>query len=240
MALLTGLLLGVAGSVHCVTMCGPLVALATAGRDAADRSRVTTRLVRSVWHHAGRIVVYSVLGYLAGAAGHGLADAGLRQWVSIVAGAALMGTSLAAFLSARGPGALGGWSAAVASAIGAAARGLRRDRVWNRAAFGVLNGFLPCGLLYGALVAAAGFGHGWTSAGFMFAFGLGSVPALTTVALVLSGARPRSSGLRRLSPIAMGLVGVLLVIRGSLPSSTHVHRAATDSPTSAAMTMAMP
>lgn len=224
---LAGLLLGIAGSLHCVTMCGPLILLATGGPDpaAAGWPSVARRLVCSAWHHTGRVVVYAGLGVAAGGAGHLLGDAGLRQWVSILAGVALTAGALTSLLGRRLMPGTGRWTNALAAAIGRVSRTLRRDRPWNRLALGALNGLLPCGLLYGALLAATGLGRPLPAGAFMLAFGLGSVPALTTMAVAIATTGRSRIVLRRLSPIATGLVGLLLIARGFALPAVHAGHA---------------
>jgi hypothetical protein len=73
-------------------------------------------------------------------------------------------------------------------------------------------------------VAAAGIGRALPASAFMAAFGLGSVPALTMTALALTGTGTARAMWRRLSPAAMGLVGVLLIVRGlGLPGLQALH-----------------
>jgi sulfite exporter TauE/SafE len=223
---LAGLLLGVAGSLHCVMMCGPLIMLTTGGPELAGArwSTLTRRLTRAIWHHGGRILMYGAVGLAAGGAGHLLADAGLRAWVSIGAGIGLTANALVSFFGGRVMPGRGRWTIVVTRAIGRASQTLRRDRPWNRLALGLLNGLLPCGLLYGALLAATGLGRALPAGAFMLAFGLGSVPALTTMAVALSGADRSRALWRRLSPAATGIVGLLLIVRGlGLPGLHVVH-----------------
>lgn len=224
---LAGLLLGMAGSLHCVLMCGPLVMLATGrpGSPAAGWSSLGRRLVRSAWHHSGRILMYFGLGLVAGGAGHLLVYAGLGEWLSILAGAALMASALLASLGRHVP-ASSRWATRFAGVLGRLSHLLRRDRPWNRVALGALNGLLPCGLVYGALLAATGLGRAVPAGVFMLAFGIGSVPALTMTAVAMVEADRSRAVLRRLAPVATGIVGLLLIVRGlGLPAfhAAHTH-----------------
>jgi len=220
---LAGFLLGLASSLHCVAMCGPLILLATKGPGAQPRgwASVAPRLARAAWHHSGRIVMYGGLGLVAGSAGHLLSDAGLRQWVSIVAGALLTVGAMFSFGGHRATPLGSRWTGAVTRLIGHAARGLRRDRAWNRLALGAINGLLPCGLLYGALLAATGLGHTVAAGSFMVAFGFGSVPALATMSITVADRGWPRMALRRLSPIATAVVGLLLIARGLALPGMH-------------------
>lgn len=212
-------ILGLAGSLHCVAMCGPLVAL-------SQRGRSPWRLVP---YHAGRLFVYAVLGLLAGSLGASLADAGFGRGVAIIAGLALLVQAFSASSwVARGP--LGQTLGAfVSSGVGAAGRWLRRHDIQAPFALGALNGLLPCGLLYAALTASMGLGDRQAAAGFMIAFGLGTTPLLAFVGVAFdrlaSGVPIR---VRRAAPIVIAAVGLLLLWRGlgvGTPgdASAHMH-----------------
>ena len=82
-------------------------------------------------------------------------------------------------------------------------------------AIGFLNGFLPCGLVYAAIAGAAASGSSFYGAGFMLVFGLGTIPALTAVALLGKFTQVNwQSVLRRVLPAAAFVLGCLLILRG--------------------------
>jgi len=87
---------------------------------------------------------------------------------------------------------------------------------------GMLNAWLPCGMLYTAATAAAGLGGAAPAAGFMLAFGLGTLPALAAatwgLAVIPAGLRAR---FRLAAPIAMIAIGALLILRGASAASPH-------------------
>jgi sulfite exporter TauE/SafE len=95
---------------------------------------------------------------------------------------------------------------------------------------GLLNGLLPCGLVWAALAAATALGSASQGALFMLVFGLGTIPTLFATATLgrLVGSRTR----RRLAqavPAALVVLGLLLVARGLLlPAygSSHGHHKA--------------
>ena len=89
MTLLTaGFVLGLAGSVHCVFMCGPLV-LASASPEGRRAS-----MVALVAHHGGRLIVYQALGIAAAGLGQAFSAAGLGRALSIVCGLTLVALAL--------------------------------------------------------------------------------------------------------------------------------------------------
>src|SRR6185436_500262 len=141
MILWTAILLGAVGSLHCAGMCGPL-ALAL---PATGRSRATFVLSR-VAYNLGRIVTYCALGAAFGLVGQTLAFAGFQRWVSLTAGAAiLIGLLVSSRFAVSVPFAK--TVAWIKSGLGTL---LRRRSVASVFSLGVLNGLLPCGLVYAA------------------------------------------------------------------------------------------
>ncbi len=225
-AVLTGLVLGAVGSGHCVAMCGPLVLLAT-----PRGSPPTAALMRhAVLYHGGRVLMYVALGSVAGLAGAGVVRAGFGRALAVVAGAVLVLQALAfvpRVASALGTRRVG---QGVTRALSAAGVWMRRHRVQGPLAFGALNGLLPCGLLYAALTAAAGLGEPVPAMAFMVAFGLGTTPVLAVLGLAGGTVVSRTPArVRRLAPVALALVGLLLIVRGmAQPHAAHVPVAVAD------------
>ncbi len=202
-------LLGAAGSAHCLGMCGP-IALAVPSPSNTLRARWMSTLLLN----AGRISTYTLLGVAVGSLGLGMRLAGLQQAVSITGGILLL-------LSTAMPSLLHRWSPTGRVALGigrlrsALARNLKRTAPEALFLTGALNGLLPCGLLYAALLGAASLAAPTHAALFMAAFGLGTWPALMALrmggALVSSTARLR---LRKLSPVLISAVAMLMILRG--------------------------
>ncbi len=202
----TAFILGLAGSLHCVGMCGPLaMALPHPGRGMGGY--IAGRLL----YQAGRIATYCLLGAVFGGVGRTLALAGIQRWVSVAAGLLVL-----AGLFVVGPGwagkPLAGWVDWIKARLGTLLRRRSQSTLWM---LGMVNGLLPCGLVY---VACAGAAAGGSVAGGMAQmawFGLGTVPLMLGISL--SGrAMPFAWRLRlqRLIPVSVGMVGVLLVLRG--------------------------
>lgn len=220
-ALFAGLAFGIVGSGHCAAMCGPLVLLANprpAGLGSGGVGPRGTLALHAALYHAGRLVTYLVLGLLVGLAGSALARYGLGRALAVIAGAALVLQALAATrvmsarLSSHRLGAL------VTRALGRAGAWMRTHRVQGPIAFGALNGLLPCGLLYAALTAAAGLGDLRQALLFMGAFAVGTTPVLAVLGVAggaLTGRVPLR--VRRAAPVALAIVGVLLIARGVRP-----------------------
>lgn len=206
MDLWAAFILGLVGSVHCAGMCGPLV-LAVPPVGGPRRTEVSGRVI----YHAGRLVSYVLLGIVFGMMGQALALGGIQRWVSIGAGLAIL---LGFFTSVRLAGSrpVYGVVRRMTSLFGTL---LRQRTFLSRFILGVINGFLPCGLVYVACAGAVATGDLVGSVGVMLVFGLGTWPMM--LGLNLAGRRiTRLAGpaWRRLVPAFQILVALLLVTRG--------------------------
>lgn len=219
---LLGLFLaGLGGSVlHCAPMCGPFVlgqVSARMARTPAARLCEMRRIGAGMLlpYHLGRLGTYALLGAVAGGIGAGL---GQLRWFGLLSGILL---ALAALLfMAHAARRVFPVVARILPGLDPAPPGLVRGlsglvgRAGNGNGFvlGLLLGFLPCGLLYAALAAAAAGQSTVGGAMAMAAFGLGTVPALVGVGVLGQGAGRllRSGTLARLSPAVLVLNAVVL------------------------------
>jgi len=107
-------------------------------------------------------------------------------------------------------------------ALGRIGAWMRTHRVQGPLLFGALNGLLPCGLLYAALLAAAGLGSVRDALVFMAAFAVGTTPVLAALGIAGGAIAMRvPDSIRRAAPYALALVGVLLIARGISPERPH-------------------
>jgi len=174
------------GMSHCAGMCGPFV-LAQVAADPAlgGRPEMTEfRRLRGALllpYHLGRATTYAGLGAVAAGLTGRLVDLTELRWLAAVllllAAALFLGGTLGLW---RHPSAgAGGWLAPALSRL--AGPLLRTPGGLGRYGLGLLLGFLPCGLLYAALTASAAAGSALEGAAAMFAFALGTAPALIGV-----------------------------------------------------------
>ena len=202
----TAFLLGLVGSLHCAGMCGPLaLALPPAGNSTLGY------VLGRVAYNAGRIVTYCALGIVFGLAAGPFLLAGLQRWVSIALGVALL---LGLFASRRL--ALARPVTSVVNELRTSMSVLLRQRsLAGLAVLGLLNGLLPCGLVYVACAGAAATGGILEGASYMAAFGVGYVPMM--LAISLSGNLvPTSLRLKLVKtiPVCVFLLASLLILRG--------------------------
>lgn len=217
-ALLTAGLVG--GSTHCAGMCGPFVlAQVTARLERVPLARMSElhRLTGAAVlpYHAGRATTYATIGAVAATvAGHVGVLPGLR-WLSV----ALLAFAALFFLGYAVKG-LSAWMPHLDSPLqrrwGELVSRLARPLFgnptgWRGYGLGLALGFIPCGLLYGAVAVAAASGNALTGALGMLAFALGTVPSLLAVGLAghLAGRTWRTAVARAAPAIMLVNAGVL-------------------------------
>lgn len=218
--------MGLFGSLHCIGMCGPLaLALPMSNRSQGGR------LFGGIIYNSGRMFTYTVLGLLLGLAGDFLISPQLQSSVSIVLGAVLL---LYLFLPKSIKHKV---SAATPASHGLVKLREQLGRLLsiqtNSSLFGIgmLNGLLPCGMIYLALTSSFLTGSSTHAGLFMFAFGLGTFPAMVSVVVFSSYLNQHfRQHLRKLVPVFLFSMAALLVLRGlnlgipyispALPSAT--------------------
>ncbi len=218
---------GMAGSFHCVGMCGGFAC--ALGRAPGDDRLATT--IRHLLYNTGRVVSYGFLGALAGILGGTLLVADGQGGVAIVGQRVLatMAGVLMIVMALQLLGYLQRLHAPASGFIGHSVTGslrevLRAPGLPAPLAFGVFNGFLPCPLVYAFVALAAATADPIHGALLMLAFGLGTFPAM----LITGGMgtwlqyRWRRRGVR-LAGLFILVLGVITLARGTLPMDFHGH-----------------
>lgn len=213
---MTGL---VGGLTHCTAMCGPFVLSQVSARleaIPASRMREWHRLAGAALlpYQLGRLTTYALLGTAGAALADRLTDLTGLRWVS----AGLLALAAVLFVGYAIPrlkiGLPGGKAAEswFSGRVARLARPLFSSPVgWRGYALGVMLGFIPCGLLYGALAAAAATGDPVAGGIGMAIFALGTTPSLFGVGLAGHVAGSHWRGL-----IAKGAPLLLLLNAGVL------------------------
>lgn len=226
---------GLAGSVHCIGMCGGIVGALSAAQGPARRvipiapaaastilPRALDGLARVFAYNAGRIASYMLAGAVAGGLAGGAVS--LARLTSIQT-AGLWAANL--MLAALGLYLMDAWRglARLEAAGGLLWRRVQplmqpllpMDTPAKALALGALWGWLPCGMVYSVLLTAMLSGSAGSGAAVMLAFGLGTLPMLLT--LGLAGTRVRAYMQQRPVRIACGLLvlgfGLLGLLRAS-------------------------
>jgi uncharacterized protein len=207
--LISALLLGFLGSFHCVAMCGPLALAVPGGKGkwAWFKSRLL--------YQGGRILTYALLGALIGLLAQGVMMAGWQKGLSIGGGTLLLVLALAPSRAERIIGMAGPLGRPVVRVKNAMAQVLRKRYGLTGFLMGLLNGLLPCGLVYLGLAGALVTGSAADGALYMATFGAGTLPAMLLV--VFAGSWLKTIGgfqLRKLAPAAAFVMGLALIVRG--------------------------
>jgi uncharacterized protein len=206
---ITALAMGAIGSLHCVGMCGPLaLSLPVVAAHPAGRMFYT------LLYNLGRVVTYAVLGAVLGLIGASFALIGFQQAVSITAGLFI----LIYLLWPRSKWLLAGNSriqlffGAIRNSLGK----LFSKKNYHSVFFiGLLNGLLPCGLVYMAIAGAVSTASVYRSSMFMAAFGLGTLPVMWSIAFFGSIVNFKTrAGIRKAYPYLLFAMACFLIIRG--------------------------
>jgi len=228
--------LGLVSSLHCVQMCGPLVvsySLSLGQRGARQQA------LAHLSYNLGRVATYTLLGAVAGLAGQtlGLVGtlAGAENIVAIACGALMLiaGLLMLDLLPHKFPQQYDPLRY-VSRFLKPLGSRISSPTIGSKFVLGLMLGFLPCGLIYAALLKATATGTALAGAMTMMAFGLGTVSALMAIGMLSSTfslklARLNASGWgSRLTAISVALLGAFLVWRGVMPMlAAHATEAAT-------------
>jgi uncharacterized protein len=207
--LLPAFVLGILGSAHCIGMCGPLMLAMPFG------NRNSAALPRSLIYNFGRMVTYGLLGLVFGIFGKSFFVSGLQQALSIFIGVLII---LFFFLPS-----MASFGNKLKSSIEKFLNPLysRITNLSEKSNFmfyflsGMINGLLPCGLVYTAIAGAIVSGAAWNGALFMILFGAGTLPAMISVAMFNNSIKMKwRFHLKKVFPVTMLLMALLLILRG--------------------------
>jgi sulfite exporter TauE/SafE len=195
---------GLVGSFHCVGMCGPIV-LAVPGKSIFSK----------LLYNLGRTVTYAIMGLIIGVIGEGFSLAGYQQTLSVIVGAAML--LIVIFTKYKH------FDLPLSGAI---------SKLWifskNRLTplfksesalapflIGLINGLLPCGLVYAAIFAAVAMGGMLESSLYMILFGLGTAPLLIALSVFGNFLTPAvRNKFNKAVPYMLAVVAVLIILRG--------------------------
>ena len=221
-----GFILGLISTVHCLGMCGGIVGALTLSLPQSIRNDRWRMLPYVSAYNLGRLTSYVFMGAVVGMAGGKLLGAVAPQQghliLQIVASAVMIAIGLY----------LAGWFPKFALIENMGAPIWKRLEPFGRNllpvqstikayAFGIIWGWLPCGLVYSALVWTATSGSAAQGALFMLAFGAGTLPSMVTAGIVASWIS-RLSRMRYLRQFA-GLTLIILAVASLVVSQRHGH-----------------
>ncbi|MDO9254651.1 MAG: sulfite exporter TauE/SafE family protein [Bacteroidales bacterium] len=210
MFLWTAFIVGLVGSAHCAGMCGP-IALALPLKSDNWFTRVGGGLV----YNAGRIITYMILGAIFGMLGKGLHMAGFQLWASIVIGILMIVMVVVPLIFKKMPSLNNVFEGYSARLLGGFRNMFRTGGTFSLFGIGLLNGILPCGLVYVAVAGAINTGDVISAMMYMALFGAGTIPVMLAVSLAgtMISLKLRVF-VNKLSPYVIVLLGVLFILRG--------------------------
>ena len=205
----TAFIMGFAGSLHCVGMCGPL-ALSLPVSHSDNPSRFTGGAI----YNLGRIFSYAVLGFIFGTVGKLFLTFHWQSRLSFTLGAMILLYLLIPkkYFHFSKPTVFNKPFLALRKQLGK----LFQSRNFNSVfCIGILNGLLPCGLIYLALTSSIITGSSLNGALFMSFFGLGTFPAMMAI-IILGNYLNQQMRLKinKALPVLLFVMATLLVLRG--------------------------
>lgn len=206
----TAFIFGLISSLHCIGMCGPIAMMLP-----LDRNNPTKKAIQLLLYHAGRLTAYGSLGLVFGFLGRRLYLAGIQQQLSIVVGVLIIAIVLIPekVLSNYN------FSRPIYSIISKVKTGLgtqfKKKSLSAIFFIGLLNGFLPCGLVYAALFGAIAMQNQFYGLVYMILYGLGTIPLMSFVVYMSKMLNnPIRNKIQKIIPIVAFCIGVLFILRG--------------------------
>lgn len=207
--LVSALILGLASNFHCLGMCGPIAMILP-----LNRKNYSTMIWGTMQYNVGRITSYITLGAIAGLIGLTVNIFSILQWLSIAAGIALI---------------LFAWRYQLVRFIPKMNTGFQPMKYYQKAmrwsvqsqspfrlfVMGIVNGFLPCGMVYVALITATLGGNISNSMLAMLFFGVGTLPVMMAVPILSNKLNlNKNTSFKKVVPYMITMVGALVLLRG--------------------------
>lgn len=202
-------LMGLFGSLHCAVMCGPLMLSLPLQQQSTFKSALQLLL-----YQFGRILIYTLLGFFVGFIGNSFSVFANQQLLSLSIGIVLVVFTLLQFGGYYSKQ-LNGLQLKIIGPISKLMGKLFGLPFWGFFA-GMLNGLIPCGMVYLALATALNTASIQGGAMFMFLFGVGTTPLMLLISLgkVYLKKYLRFNS-RKLIPWFMLFTGILLIFRSA-------------------------
>ncbi|MDN3673888.1 sulfite exporter TauE/SafE family protein [Flavobacterium branchiarum] len=208
--LYSAFIFGLISSFHCIGMCGPIAMMLP-----VDKQIGVKKVTQITVYHLGRLFAYGTIGLVFGLLGKGFFLAGIQQKISIVIGVIM----IIVVLTPERIFAQYNFSKPVYKIISKIKTNLgkhfRSKSYKSLFIIGVLNGFLPCGMVYVALFGAIAMQSAELGVLYMILFGLGTVPLMTCVVYFNSFiSQSTRNKFQKAIPYVAVIIGVLFILRG--------------------------
>jgi uncharacterized protein len=208
--LFSAFIFGLISSLHCIGMCGPIAMMLP-----VDRNNQPKKVLQIMTYHFGRITIYSFIGLLFGLLGQGFFMAGMQQKFSIIVGICMI------FLVVIPNTIFSKYNFSkpifkIISKLKSTLGGQFKNKTFKSFfIIGLLNGFLPCGMVYAALFGALAMQSPTFGGFYMFLFGIGTIPMMSLVVVLNSMFTiPFRNKIQKVIPLVTVAIGILFILRG--------------------------
>ena len=208
--LLSALVLGLMGSFHCAGMCGPIaIALPLHG------NTVPQKIFGGALYNIGRTITYGVMGAIFGMLGQGVEMIGFQQKISVIMGVLMIVSVLFPALFKNQYSMEKSWFSVVGKLKKSIGKMFTIRSFSSLFFIGLLNGLLPCGLVYMAIAGAIGTGDIILGTLYMILFGLGTIPMMLSISLAgnILSLTVRNK-INKFIPVLVVIVGIFFILRG--------------------------
>lgn len=208
--LYSAFIFGLISSFHCIGMCGPIAMMLP-----VDRTNETKKVTQIITYHIGKLTAYGILGLVFGLLGRSFYLAGMQQQLSIIVGILMILVAVIpekVFAKYNFSKPVYRLITKVKSSLGQQFKNKSYKSLFT---IGLLNGFLPCGMVYVALFGAIAMQNVTLGIGYMLLFGLGTIPMMVAV-IYASGLISFSfrGTIQKAIPLVAVIIGMLFIVRG--------------------------
>jgi hypothetical protein len=201
---------GLISSFHCIGMCGPIALMLP-----IERNNPSKKVIQIITYHLGRLSAYATIGFLFGLLGKGFFLAGLQQKLSIFMGIAMIVVILIpekVFAKFNFSKPVFKLISKIKTTLGSQFKNKSYQSLFT---IGLLNGFLPCGMVYVALFGAIAMQSEGFGVIYMLLFGLGTIPMMSSVVYLNSLLTiPMRNKISKTIPYVSICIAILFVLRG--------------------------
>ena len=208
--LYSAFIFGLISSFHCIGMCGPIAMMLP-----VNRSNKEKKITQIITYHIGKLTAYGTLGLIFGLLGRSFYLAGMQQQLSIIVGILMILVAVIpekVFAKYNFSKPVYRVITKVKSSLGQQFKNKSYKSLFT---IGLLNGFLPCGMVYVALFGAIAMQNVSLGIGYMILFGIGTIPMMVAV-VYASGLISFSfrGTIQKTIPLVAVIIGMLFIIRG--------------------------
>lgn len=208
--LYSAFIFGLISSLHCIGMCGPIALMLP-----VDRNNPAKKTTQIITYHLGRLTAYGTIGLIFGLLGKGFFLAGIQQQLSIFIGIAMIVIVLVPeriFAKHNFSKPVFKLISKIKTTLGSQFKNKSYKSLYT---IGLLNGFLPCGMVYVALFGAIAMQSASYGVLYMILFGLGTVPLMSSVVYLNSFLTLSfRNKIQKAIPYVAILIGILFILRG--------------------------